>query len=213
MTFCQLPFSKGILYSSRAAGSCETHIGVSNGRNNFYSAGPQPVEERICSSFRFGLFLAQTPLMIQNINKTWDLEHGAIGNRNFINAWVIDTLTAVKHAANIAQVLQIILWFFQRYFLILPGIPAEVNMKFQEKTSEVRLLSCLLTHVCFLFLFRQVRHNMHSLLLSSFKSLSSLDSSTALFQYLLWEKPCCTFSPKQVGLVPGFKKLAFLKCS
>lgn len=49
--------------------------------------------------------------MIQNLNKTWGLEHGATGSKNFINASVIDTLTAVKHAANPAQVLQIILWF------------------------------------------------------------------------------------------------------
>lgn len=80
MTFCQLPFSKGIQYSNRAAGSCETHVGVSNGRGNFYSVGPQPREERMCSSFRISLslFLAQTLSMIQNLNKTWGLEHGAI---------------------------------------------------------------------------------------------------------------------------------------
>lgn len=34
--------------------------------------------------------------------------------QNFINASVIDTLIAMKHAGNVAQVMQIILWFFQR---------------------------------------------------------------------------------------------------
>lgn len=111
MTFCQLSFSEGILYSNRAAGSSETLVGVSNGRNNFYSVGPQPTEERMFSSFRIGLFLAQTLSMIQNLNKTLGLEHGS---KNFINASAIDTLTAVKPAANVAQVLQIILCFFQR---------------------------------------------------------------------------------------------------
>lgn len=88
MTFCQLSFSEGILYSNRAAGSSETLVGVSKGRNNFYSVGPQPTEERMFSSFRIGLFLAQTLSMIQNLNKTLGLEHGS---KNFINASVIDT--------------------------------------------------------------------------------------------------------------------------
>lgn len=45
----------------------------------------------------------------QNLGlRTWS---NILGRKNFINASVINTLTAVKHAASVAQALQIFLFF------------------------------------------------------------------------------------------------------
>lgn len=68
-----------------------------------------------------------------------------------------------------------------------------------RKIRLVVLLHLLLVLAGFLYLLREVRLNMHSLLLLSFNSHSSLDSLTALFKYLPWEKPGCTFHQSEWG--------------
>lgn len=86
------------------------------GETTFYSDGPKPTEERPHSSFRTGLSLAWTPSMIQNLTKGVRTWNNSLGRKNFINSSVIDILTAVKTAAKVAQVLQIIVYLFRAYF-------------------------------------------------------------------------------------------------